>query len=230
MTKTSPLKNSINRLCKITNLALLRRATCVTSSARGFTMVEIMVTVGIIAAVIAVGLPRLNRTNNNMKTVARELSLLGKEVRNYSRMKNMTHRIVLEMNEQQESSYWVEAAPGSVPARISTEKEEDMNDEEKAELQKKMPFQKSTTFFKKDKVIPASVRLKLVETATQPEAITSGRAYIYFMPEGLVEKSVIQLEMKNASKEAIWSVIYHPLTGNAEVIEKAITLKEVQNR
>lgn len=208
ITKTSPLKTSSSN-----------------SLQRGFTLIEILVVMGILAAVLAIGLPKLTKGQNNIKKVMRELAILGKEVRNQARLKNMTHRIVFEMGETT-GSYWIEAAQGPVPAKKASE-ESPTNDDEKKDNELKSPFQKSERFFKGVRKLPADLRIKRVETATNPQGKTQGLAYVYFTPEGLVEKSVIQL---GNTKDLTWSLIYNPLTGHADIVEKAMSLKDIDNQ
>jgi general secretion pathway protein H len=181
-----------------------------------------MVVLGIMAALLVVGLPRLNRNNNNIKKVIRELAVLGKEVRNQARLKNQTFRIVFRMGK--ENTYWVESAQGSVAAKTNDNPDR-LSEEERKELESKSPFKKVEKFFKKEKPLAGDLIIKKIETQSTPESKTEGLSYIYFTPEGLVEKSVVQIGDKDT---LTWTLIYNPLTGHADIVEKAIDLKDIQ--
>lgn len=191
------------------------------TSNRGFTLIEILIVLAILAGIIAVGMPRLRLNNNNIKKVVRDLTVLTKEVRNQSRLKSMTHRLVFKL-EGNEHSYWVESATGQVLAQSEDElkKISEMSEDERPVS----PFQKSTKFFKKDRVLPAPYYFARIETVNRPTPVENGMAYIYFSPEGLVEQSVIQITDR---KNMTWSLILNPLTGQADIVEKAFSLKDL---
>ena len=75
-------------------------------------------------------------------------------------------------------------------------------------------------------MLPSSLRFKSVETQGAERPVTSGMAYIHFSPEGLVEKSIVQI---TDGKDLTWSLIFNPITGQAEVVPKAMTLKDFDN-
>jgi general secretion pathway protein H len=56
-------------------------------------------------------------------------------------------------------------------------------------------------------------RLFDVYTPRQREPYTSGRAYLYFFPDGHTERAVVRLQ----DGDAWYSLIVHPLTGKVEV-------------
>ena len=188
----------------------------------GFTLIEVMLVLAIMSALLILGLPRLNRGNNNIKKVIRELAVLGKEVRNQARLKNQTFRIVFRSGA--DSGYWIESAQGRVTAKKITT---DLNEEDKKEMAAKSPFKKVEKFFKTEKKLPAGLLIKKIETQSSPEANTEGLSYIYFTPEGLVEKSIVQI---GNSDKLTWTLIYNPLTGHADIVEKAIELKDIQSQ
>lgn len=193
----------------------------ISTKRNGFTLIEVMVVLGILGALIGLGLPRLNRNQNNIKKVMRELGVLGKEIRTQSRLKNMTHRLVFRLGK--DDAYWVEYASGPVPAKSL--QNTNMSAEELKEATENSPFKKAEKFFKDEKKLPVGMLVKSVESLTNPEPITQGYAYVYFTPEGLVEKSVIQIGNKDT---LTWSLIYNPLTGHADIVEKAVSLKDVE--
>ena len=181
-----------------------------------------MIVLAIVASIFAFGIPSIKTKQSAMKKTLRDLSLLGREIRNQARLKNMTHRLVFKM-EGNQHSYWVEAAQGAVFSK----NQEDLKAEERKKEDEKSnnPFQKTTKFFKEDRTLPPKFFIGSVETESADEPLTSGTAYVYFTPEGLVEKSIVQITDKD---KIIWSIVYSPLTGHADLMDKAVRLKELK--
>jgi general secretion pathway protein H len=180
-----------------------------------------MIVLGIIGAVIAFGLPRFRSQQNNLKTSARLLASLFREVRNEARIKRMTYRVVFRIGEK--DAYWVESASGNilVPSKAKLEEIQHMDEKERPPN----PFQKVTKLIKDEKELPSGIRFVSVETPSLPDPVTSGLAYIYFTPEGLTEKAIVQV---TNGKDVTWSLILNPLTGHADTLEKAMALKDLR--
>src|SRR6476660_2939227 len=69
----------------------------------------------------------------------------------------------------------------------------------------------------KDATLPVvtmkSTKLFDIYTARQREPYTSGKAYLYFFPDGHTERAVIRMN----DGDEFYSLIVHPLTGRVEV-------------
>lgn len=192
------------------------------NSQKGFTLIEIMVVLAIIAAVVSVGIPRLFGTSTNIKSVARQIVVMGKEIRNKARLTNSTYRLVINM-EPDKATYWVERANG--PQSVDPEAAEKSNNSRKEEDAPPPLFQMDPSFSKKQKELPSGLRFGSVETANMKSPINSGLAYIHFFPEGFVEAAALQITNGN---KLTWTLVFNPLTGQADIIEKAQSLKDIQ--
>lgn len=184
------------------------------------TLLEILIVLGILSALVALGLPRFRLNQNNIKKITREMGVLGREIRSYARLKNNTHRLVFVMDGKQHS-YWVEAAsgPALIPSKESLQKTEELPEEERPKSQ----FAKVERFNKEAKKLPSGLYFGSIETEFSEKPITEGTAYIYFSPEGLVERSAIQITNR---EKMTWTIMFNPLTGHADIFDKAVTLKE----
>ncbi|MGZ3804355.1 MAG: pilus assembly FimT family protein [Pseudobdellovibrionaceae bacterium] len=194
-------------------------------SRRGFTLIEVMIVIAIIAGLIAVGAPRLLKKDANMKTAARQLTVLVKEIRNQAKLFNSTYRLAIRLDAGQES-YWVEKSNGPVLIDKEKLKEEieGKNKDKKPEDNAPPPlFQIDKRLSKKEKILPSNLHFVQVETMNMSQPVTSGLAYIHFFPEGLMEASTIQL----TDKKNTWTLVFNPLTGQADIVEKAVNLKEL---
>jgi general secretion pathway protein H len=196
---------------------------------RGFTLIEVMVTIAIMAGLIAVGAPRLLKKEGSIKDVARNVTVLVKEIRNRARLFNATYRLVIRMDEGNHA-YWVEKGNGPVlidPEKLKKELEDQKNKKEKPEEGAPPPlFQADKSIIKTEKKLPPNLKFTQVETINMTEPITSGLAYIHFFPEGMLESSAIQI---SDGRNHTWTLVFNPLTGQADIIEKAVSLKNVEH-
>lgn len=188
----------------------------------GLTLLEILIVLAILASMLAF-IPKLrSNPKNNIKAVSRQLANNAKQIRHSARTKNMTFRLVINMGEGSDA-YSVEAAPGAVMIKS----EQKAKDEEAmaAEERPKSPFSATAIPGMKEAVkLPNGLFFMQVETASRTGPQTKGNAYIYFSPEGLIEKSAIQI---GDGKNIVWTLIFNPLTGHTDIVEKALSLKNV---
>ncbi len=197
---------------------------------RGFTLIEVMITVAIMGTVMAIGVPRLFKTQDNIRAVTRKFLVMAKEIRNKARLNNSTYRLVIHIDPK-ESSYRVERANGAQlidPAMMTTEGRQKAEDAARDKTEGKPPplFQPDSSVLKGEKTLAGTLRFVSLETLNMSSPQTEGDAYIYFFPQGFVDAAALQISTGNGTN--IWTLIFNPLTGQADVIEKASALKDVQ--
>ncbi len=189
----------------------------------GFTLIEVMIVIAIIAGLIAVGAPRLLKKDANMKTTARQLAVLVKEIRNRAKLFNSTYRLVIRMEKGSES-YWVKKGNG--PQMVDPEQiAKELEDRNKPKEEGAPPplFTMDKALSKKERALPSTMSFVQVETMNMSQPLSSGVAYIHFFPQGMMEASAIQItDNKNT-----WTLVFNPLTGQADIIEKAVNLKDL---
>jgi general secretion pathway protein H len=178
-----------------------------------------MVVLGIIGAIIALGLSRVKKKENDIKKTARDFYVLGKEIRNQARLKNATFRLMIRLDEGAQS-YWVESAQGFQGRIDDKEKEElaKLNEDERP----REVFEKDSSVLKKEKTLPSGLFFKSVENLDQPP-LTVGTGTIYFFPNGFVETTALQITDR---KKVTWTLIYQPLTGQADIIPEERSLRD----
>lgn len=202
--------------------SLLKTSSKTLKSSSGFTLVEILIVLAILAGLITIGLPRIRINQNNIKKVTRDLSVLSREIRNQARIKQMTHRLVFQMDADK-SQYWIEMAPSNV--LILSEEEEERISELSEDERPKNQFQKATNLIKEVRELPSNLFIGSVETASRSEPKTIGQAYIYYSAEGLVERAAVQITNRD---KLTWTLVTNPLTGRVDIIEKPMGLKDLK--
>lgn len=196
-----------------------------TRTQKGFTLIELMIAIAIIAFVVGIGIPKLGRsTGSQFKTVARKIIVLNKELHHYARLKNKTYRLVMDFGDETHgSTFYVESAAGS---QLIVSQDENKNFSRKNNDGKKSTvFSMDQEVLKKPIKLPTGVKFEDVETETSINPIKEGKAYIHFFPQGLVQKTVIHLHGGDKFK---WSLIVNPLTAETTIRDEYVKLKDIQ--
>lgn len=187
----------------------------------GFTLIEIMIVLGIIAAAMTIAIPRLfGKRDNDIKATARHFMVLGKEVRNRARLKNVPLRLVIDMDPAA-PKYWVEIASGPQLIDPDADREEEKKKDDEEEKPEAWSIDKVLTKDKKE--LPGKLYFAQVETINMQAPQTEGIAYIHFFPEGLMEAAALQITDR---QRMTWTLIFNPLTGQADIIDQARGLRE----
>jgi general secretion pathway protein H len=198
-----------------------------TTSAAGFTLVEIMIVIAIMGGIMAIGVPKMFSSATAMRGAVRKIAVMTRDIRNNSRLYGVTTRLVISIDKEKGYSYSVESSPGVV--LMSTELQEKelakLTDAQAEGSKKKTDFSPETRVQKKVAALPKGMIFEDVEKSGHADATTNGKAYINFFPQGLSEESAIHL---GDGKTLHWTIVINPLTGRADVYEKRITLKEVK--
>lgn len=188
-----------------------------TKSQSGFTLIEILIVLGILSAVLALGLNRFRKNENTVKSALREISVLSREIRNHARLTQSTMRLMIEISPK-ESKYWVEKGNPTEKRDPKMVFQKDPDSDEK----KKPAFTLYKKLTKKQKALGKGVSFKSLEVLNM-EPVTEGLSAIYYSAEGYVEASVLQLgDDKNT-----WSLVFNPLTGFVDISEEAKSLKDI---
>lgn len=165
---------------------------------------------------------RVAKKSKNIKPVARHIMALAKETRNRARVKNSTMRLTIQFDDTK-PSYWIESAPGAHPVDAS-KLYETKSSFEKEDENKRPLFEIEKGLTKKKIELPEGLYFASLETIASKSPITQDLGYIHFFPEGMVEAAALQITDR---KNLTWTLIFNPLTGQADVIEEAKGLKDI---
>jgi general secretion pathway protein H len=203
--------------------------------AAGFTLIEIMVVVAIIAAVVSILLPRIDNKNNQLKAAVRRFTTLSRELHTRAKLKGATYRLAFDLKEGADAvdqqQYWVERSNQEVTVSEKADEElkQQLKDASKDEKEKKQKdpngFELDPTIFRGPQEFKKPLKVLLVEKRGYKEPIKTGMAYIYFFPQGMSEMALFQIK---ADDNLQWTIAIEPLTGRADLLTKLISLKDLQ--
>ncbi|MAE72936.1 MAG: hypothetical protein CL675_02490 [Bdellovibrionaceae bacterium] len=203
---------------------------------QGFTMIEMMIVLIIIAGGTSLLLTRLDNSRNQLKSTIREFRLLTKRLHSTARLRNHTLRLVFDLGDpnlperSRVQKYWVEISeePGTITSGLSdveiAKKYENTDPEERPTP----VFVRETKILGKDDIeLPREVKITDVEISGIEAAITEGYAVINFMPQGYVSEAAVHL---SAGEDMKWTIATHPMRGMADVVTRNVPIKELKER
>jgi general secretion pathway protein H len=207
-----------------------------TRKSAGFTLIELMVVTAIIGGMIAIAMPYMSNRNAQTKSFLRKMTVLSRELHTKAKLQGVTYRLVIEMpvvtdvNRPPEQKLWVERGNSKVVLSEKEEENERERSEENDEKLKKDPkgFEVDAAFSKRIPEIPTGMRFEKVEITRLKNPVTSGKAFIHYLSQGLVDEAAIHI--KGAAANQAWTIAIHPLTGKAELISKPVALKEIKSQ
>jgi general secretion pathway protein H len=226
----------------------------------GFTLIEIMVVLVIIALVGSLGIRGFRSlARSDLRTSATNLAGAMRFLFDRASTTGKVHRLVLDL---EKGRYWAEVSddkffiprdsesPEALRRREDLEALEDDEKRKKQEEADKIAAASSsssssssgTSFdvakleigefkpkrarfaaFNETALKPVTLKkavLRSVYTPRVTEAITTGRAYIYFFPLGQTEPAIVTLS--DPSGETIFSLVAHPITGRVRIYNQEV--------
>ncbi|NQZ00965.1 MAG: prepilin-type N-terminal cleavage/methylation domain-containing protein [Bdellovibrionales bacterium] len=208
-------------------------------STAGFSLLEILIVMAILVAALTLIGPNVTNRNNKMKAAVRRFSVLTKEVRTHAKLYGTSYRIAFDLGEREDDpqTYWIEKANYAV--LIPGDKAEFIEEQNTAararEVNKgKSPdtsgFSEDSSIMKGKQELPGGLRFQEIELEGHDDSIDSGRVYVHFHPQGLVEEAAIHLQYGEDSDALKWTIAIHPLTGRADIITDDVSLKEIKEQ
>ena len=143
--------------------------------------------------VMGMGSTYIASPKSKLKSAVRVFGSKIKRVRQRARIDNATYRMVFDMPEDKdkEHTFWVESST-SAKAKFmdedTLEEEQDAAEEAGSEADPQ-----GFKIQEKPKALPKGLKFKSIEVAGLEEEIDSGRAYIFFFPQGYVQESAIHI-------------------------------------
>ena len=187
----------------------------------GFTLIEMMVVIGLIAMIMAVAVPNVGLAlRANLDNSNRELATIIRATHDEAVLKGQVYRMAFDLDKRQ---YWAEVGDRDFLMRSSEQEDEEKrrqerrNDEEKAKF--KDPFQLATALTKNKKSLPKGVKFSDIQTSRSKEPLKTGLAYAHVFPHGFIEKLVIHLK-DDFERES--TMVVNPVTGKSRLFNRYV--------
>lgn len=197
-------------------------------SKAGFTLIEMMIVLVIVAGLAAIVVPRISNRNSEVKQFLRLLTTASRELHNDAKLKGNAIRMVIDLNQSADgkaTEQQISFEQSSSKFALSANEEERAAEATKDPEKNKDP--RGFTAYRNPIKVPSVIRIDRVELTRLTSPITQGKAFIHYLPEGLVDEAVIHI--KGTANQA-WTIAIHPLTGKAELIYKSVNLKEIRDQ
>jgi general secretion pathway protein H len=226
-------------------------------SQHGFTLIEIIVVIAILALVAGLGVSGVRRlAMSDLRNSSAQMSGAIRYLFDRASTTGKVHRLVIDMND---GKYWAEVSDDKfyVPHEAESETElrrreekEVEEDEEKRRKEEERarddqargtstasssfdlskleigdfkPRRARFAAFSSLALKPVSVKkakIRSVYTPRVTDALTTGRAYIYFFPLGQTEPAIVTLS--DPKESAFYSLVVHPITGRVRIYNEEI--------
>jgi general secretion pathway protein H len=195
--------------------------------ARGFTLIELMVVLVIIAVVtaaVATGIGSLRGASTS--TEANKLTVAVRYLYNLSVISGKTHRLVIDLDSR---TYWGEEEASNDPceafllpgeggeAKQKSAKPKSGKGKDSAEPANQGNFKQAESALVRKYELDRGTVLTDVMTSHQPNPTEKGQAYVYFFPNGSTENALIHLADRGGDPDEAMTVEVKSLQGSATV-------------
>lgn len=196
-------------------------------NSKGFTLIEILVVVAIIALISALAMPSISSFFQiSLGSTSREMASIIKEAYNAAVVTGKVYRVAYDLKE---NSYWVEAGPSnSLLDTKETREREERRRKFSSRLSDAPPppsqFMMDTMITRKKKKLPRGVVFEDILTQQSPDPINVGTAYSHFFPNGLSEQTIVHI--KDLSNHHA-SLAISALMGTTDLYDRYVNAKEI---
>ncbi len=205
--------------------ALMRKSKIhlISSSNKGFTLLEVMVVLAIIIGIVGLAITNLQPPSRSVRADIRNILVIAKRLNQQAQLDGKMYRIVFDLNDEQ-GVYWVESAnrktagsakPSATPfGGGSNTDEKDPRD-----------FALDASILKNKVKLPKGFRFLKIILVDQDLAFEQGNGFVHFFPQGLADSAIIQIA--NEDESFSWTLVTNPLSGNIQLIDGLFSEKDL---
>ena len=198
----------------------LRTLSNIKKSKYGFTLVELLVVIALLAIITAISLPRVAGVFRvSLKNTSREMASTIRDAYHSTLLTQKIHRIAYDLDKNQ---YWVESAPKGT--LLMKPKEDQRFENEERQNQRNKSFSQATSVTEEKQSLDGDATLKAIYNENAPEkGVQQGKTYSHFFPDGLTESTLIHLEDSQGNKVTL---VISSILGKTKILSKHIKPQE----
>jgi general secretion pathway protein H len=196
------------------------------SRAQGFTLVELMIVLAVVALLSAAVVPTVNTiTGANARSAAGELAGAARYLFDTAALRHETCRLVLDLDER---SWWAECTKDRVAQQREAVSAADLArddealadrfpDERDAERRRVLARAKWGKFedrLARKRTLPGNAKFVDAWAEHQRDPVSRGKMFVFFYPQGRAEEARIPI----SDGDFLYSVVLQSFTGRARVV------------
>ncbi|PIT98983.1 MAG: hypothetical protein COT74_12115 [Bdellovibrionales bacterium CG10_big_fil_rev_8_21_14_0_10_45_34] len=189
----------------------------------GFTLIEVLIVLMILAAVTATIAPRLSSDKTKLQQAVRQMAPLARELRASAGIRGKILRLAVSFEKDKAGQYWVEAADRQTVIASVEQGKEEIEKQQSSDTPQEGPFALDMGVLKKVKELPKGLKFIRLELSREEQTIEAGMGYIYFFPEGLADEALLVV---GTDEKLRWSIYFPSLSGAAEIFAGEKHLKD----
>lgn len=178
----------------------------------GFSLMELMIVIGLLALITAVGVPALNSAFRTSKeSFARKMALSLREARDRALLTDKLLRLKVDLDKQE---YWFEEAPSTYLMRKEPDRNMSERDKEERAKQDKGAFRQVKELSADKLPLPNGLRITEIISPRAKAPIKEGTAEVYFFNNGSADGVSIHFEDDENVRQ---NLVLHPVTGHSQL-------------
>jgi len=191
-------------------------------SQAGFTLIEILIVLGIISLVMSIGLPAIQRvTYQQVNSTTRKFVGTVRTIRNDAILLNTVHRLAFDLDHR---SWWVERQKQLLPigeAEAQNLPQKKKKEGEEPEVGPTGNFEYAPKYSSKAIALPPGVAMAGV-LKEQEGLRGEGVVYIHFFPNGFNDQAILYITRDGSTREEGYSVLVRATGGRVEIHNKLL--------
>lgn len=182
----------------------------VARASRGFSLVEVLIVIALVALVTAVGIPAFNSAFRTSKeSFARKMAVMLREARDRAMLNDKLVRLRIDLDKQE---YWMEEAPSTYMLRKEAPRGLSEREKEEQAKQEASSFRQLKELTAEKVPMPNGLKITEVITPRQKDPVREGQTDVYFFSNGNADGVSIHFEDDEHVRQ---SLRLHPVTGHS---------------
>ena len=207
------------------------------------TLLEMLVVMALLSGFFMMSMPFIKKREHAIQQTFRQIKALNRQLDSQARIDRVTYRLVIVLGLQTEegSSWWVEKKTTPIDSSIAVETDESkdsasINEEVIAEANTSADadadvgvsadgFVMDKSFFEERQKLPENLLFESISFSDQQNdsVVSNGQAYIYYLPGGQSHKILLKIK----GKKQHWSLLFDRLKGELDILPGNKTWEEL---